>query len=522
VPKNKDSSDRPEPASGITPALAQIKGRFMLDLDASQFDLLTVLTYLSSVSTANLDRAQLFEAAAKLGYAPSPYFARVSNLVKSMSYDYPHACYVVARRADDEVMRQFLLRFGNSMASGEEEVVFLARETRVIMEDYTNEYERAVESLRKWTDAYVALMVSANLVVLVALISNMIYSLGTSFILMAEGVSITSSALGAYLLYRIAPYDPVVHKLEHKSAEQRLLRRLATFLLPGSLTLGLLAFMGTGSIGLGLIVAGFVIAPVGFITHLLERKVDARDRDIADFVRALGGVTAARGSTVIDSLDHIDRRAIGSLEPELKRLLTRVHAGIDTTLSWGRFMAETGSELVHRVVRSFSDGNDWGGEADKIGNFAADMALRVWLLRAKRKLVSTTFTYVVIPMHIALTGTLVFMSEVVSAFNVQLVQAQSALDSEAATSVTTPEELGLPSALAFQGFDTSFVKLMVLLVVFALTAINAFAPRAASGGHAFKMAMSGSITLIASGVVLMVIPPMAAGLFSDTVAAPAH
>ena len=61
--------------------------------------------------------------------------------------------------------------------------MFLARETEIQLEQYSRKYERDLESLRKWTDAYVALMVSVTLVVVVSLVSMMIYSVGTVFIL---------------------------------------------------------------------------------------------------------------------------------------------------------------------------------------------------------------------------------------------------------------------------------------------------------------------------------------------------
>lgn len=516
--RGKASSNRDLPA-GRDPALASIKRGLMFDPDASQYDLLTVLTYLSCISTARVSREQLFEAAAELKYGPSPYFAQVANLVQSLGYDYAEACHAVANSAEDDVMRTFLLRFGNSLASGEEEAAFLAREKHVAMEDYSNAYERDLESLSKWTDAFVALMVSANLVVLVALISNMIYNMGSTFLLMVEGVVIVTAALGAWLIYRIAPFDPVIHKLREKAPEQRMMTVLARLLFPTALLLALLVYLFGQSLGLALIVAALLVFPVGVVTHMLERKVNDRDRDIADFLRSLGNVTAARGATVIDSLKHIDARAIGSLEPELKRLLNRVSAGIDTSRAWTRFMAETGSDLIYRVVRAFWDGNDLGGDAGKVGQFSADMALRVSLLRAKRQLVSSTFNYVVIPMHIALIGILVFISEVVSAFNTKLVEAQAMVASENTTSLD-PEEMGIPGALGFEQFDTGFIKIMVLAVIMALTVVNAFAPRAAAGGHNFKLAFFGAFTMFATGVVLIVVPPMAASMFSDTLSQP--
>lgn len=506
--------------TGRLPTLAELKSSWLLDLDQSQFDLLTVLTYLSSVATANLSREQIFEAGANLGYTPSPYFARVANLVQTLGYDYSHACHVVSRTAKDEVMRQFLLRFGNSMASGEPETVFLSREMKVMLEDYTNEYERAIESLRKWTDAFVALLVSCNLIVLVALISNMIYNLGTVLMIVVEAVAVIAAFMGAYLLYRISPYDPMVHKMDKKSDEQIRMTKYARILFPLAFIFGMCLWMLV-DIAFGLIVAGVLILPVGIMANKLESKIDDRDRDIADFLRALGGVTGARGSTVIESLKHIDRRAIGSLEPELKRLMTRISTGLNTARSWTRFMADTGSELVHRVVRGFWDGNDWGGDPEKIGGFSADMALRVWLLRAKKKLVSSTFNYVVVPMHIALTGTLVFIAEVVTAFNQKLIEAQEVATIENQSTIT-PEEIGIPGALSFQSFDTGFVTMMVMAVILALTAINGFAPRAAAGGHSFKTAFFCGITMITSGLILLTLPPLAQSMFNDTLSAPVN
>jgi flagellar protein FlaJ len=143
------------------------------------------------------------------------------------------------------------------------------------------------------------------------------------------------------------------------------------------------------------------------------------------------------------------------------------------------------------------------------------MALRVWLLRAKRKLVSSTFNYVVVPMHIALMGTLVFISEVVAAFNDKLLEAQALSQSEAASSIR-PEDIGIPGALAFQSFDTGFLHTIVMVVIICLTFVNAFACRAAAGGHRYKFCLFAAVTMISSGLILLIVPQLAASLFSDT------
>src|SRR3990170_7541133 len=141
-----------------------------------------------------------------------------------------------------------------------------------------------------------------------------------------------------------------------------------------ALLVAILVYVIGQSIGVTLLAAAIIVLPVGLLARRLEIKIDERDRDIADFLRSLGSVTSARGSTVLDSLKHIDQRAIGSLEPELDRLLTRVAAGIVTSRAWGRFIAETGSDMIHRVVRAFWDARDRGGETERIGQLCGDMA----------------------------------------------------------------------------------------------------------------------------------------------------
>ncbi|WP_269851837.1 hypothetical protein [Methanosarcina horonobensis] len=54
---------------------------------------------------------------------------------------------------------------------------FLKQEKITREEIYSNEYERSVESLKKWTDGYTALMVSVTLVITITLVSVMIYNI---------------------------------------------------------------------------------------------------------------------------------------------------------------------------------------------------------------------------------------------------------------------------------------------------------------------------------------------------------
>src|SRR4029079_5278236 len=162
---------------------------------------------------------------------------------------------------DNQGVSSLLLRFSSALSSGEPESVFLARETEIQLEQYSRKYERDLESLRKWTDAYVALMVSVTLVVVVSLVSMMIYSVGTVFILGLAGLMIFIAAIGDWVIYRTSPVEPKTHKRREKSRTQVQMFAVAKVLLPAGAVLGAItAFVFT--IGAGLIAAGVTIAPV--------------------------------------------------------------------------------------------------------------------------------------------------------------------------------------------------------------------------------------------------------------------
>jgi flagellar protein FlaJ len=93
----------------------------------TEYDLVTQLTYMSALATANVGRENLFEKTAQLGYSTSGYFHRVHLVAQRLNYDYARACQLVADATKDEVVQSLLLRFSSSLASGEPETVGLPR-----------------------------------------------------------------------------------------------------------------------------------------------------------------------------------------------------------------------------------------------------------------------------------------------------------------------------------------------------------------------------------------------------------
>jgi flagellar protein FlaJ len=499
------SSERGEES----PAASSLFSREPLD-----FDLVSQLTHMSAVATAGISRDRLFEGTARLDYSTSRFFRRVHLVAQRLNYDYSRACEMVAETTGPEGVQNLLLRLSTSLSAGEPEEEFLARETEVQLELYGKKYERDIESLRKWTDAYVALTVSCTLMVVISMVSMMIYSMGAGLLVGLTSVVLLVTIAGSWVIFANAPHEVKTHSLARKSPEQYQMARLAQILLPVAAVLG--AVLGfTFGLGLALIGSAVVLAPLGYVAFRDDWKVDARDRDIATFLRALGGVMGAVGTTVGEGLSRLNRRSLGALEPHVRRLYVRLGNNISPQLCWLRFAGETGSELVSRSVRTFWDGLRLGGDAGRVGSLASTFAQKVALQRASRKLVATTFAWVVLPLHAVLLGIMLFVTEVMRIFGGELAKVQTeSLNSDIMT------QAGVTNTLLYSAPNMRFISLFVGMMILVLTAANSFAPYAAGGGNRYKLCLFAAVMMFMSGIAIIVVPAMVSVLFQNIAATP--
>lgn len=473
------------------------------------FDLVTQLTHMSAVATSGVSRDKLFEGTAELDYSTSKYFRRVHRVAQRLNYDYSRACEAVAEQVHVASVQNLLLHFATALSAGEPESEFLQRETEVQLELYGKRYERDMESLRKWTDAYIALMVSTTLIIVISLVSMMIYPTGMQAIVGLGFIVMLITAAGGWVIFAVSPHEVKTHRLTRRSAEQKQMEALGVILI--SLTGPAVALTWLLiNLGVALIIAAFILAPLGYLAWKDDRKVDQRDNDLAAFLRGLGSVMGAVGTTVVEGLSRLNRRALGAMEEHVRRLYVRLMNDMSPELTWTRLSGESGSELTTRCVRIFSEGIRLGGDPATVGALAAAFALKISLLRATRSLVSTTFVFVIIPMHAALLAILLFVTEVVRVFGSKIAEVQDTnLDSEIV------RQAGVSQAIIFAAPDMGLISGLVSIMILLLTATNAFASYAAGGGHKYKVFNYAVIMMLISGIAMIVVPAIVQGLFSS-------
>jgi flagellar protein FlaJ len=284
----------------------------------------------------------------------------------------------------------------------------------------------------------------------------------------------------------------------------------AKILLPAAALLG--AIVGfVFSIGAGMVAAGVTVAPVGVLAFIDDKKVDQYDRDVSTFLRSLGSIVGAIGSTVTEGMERINHRSLATLEQGVRRLHVRLRSGIRPDLCWDRFISETGSELVDRSVSTFWDTMKVGGDPDAIGYLSSLFAMKISLLRENRKLVSQTFMYLMLPLHFVLIAILLFVTEVMVIFATQLNNIQSAALTNA--DPTTTGGTDVSNVLAFASPNIAFIRGFALVVTIVLTIVDTWSPHAAAGGHHHKIWLYAAVMMLLSGLGLMLVPHVVSGLF---------
>ncbi len=471
------------------------------------FDMYYQLSYMATIAAAGVPRDQIFQHAAELECSSAIYFKRVELARERLKYDYARACRAIGEPAQNEEVKGLLLRLSSSLISGEPESEFLIREAKARAEDYENEYGRSLEVLKMWTDAYVSLILSAVLVVVIGIVSTMIWRIETTLVIAMAFISVMTTAIGVWLIWLVSPKESTNLKIA-SSSEQKLAARLFKIILPVAVLIGTVFLLSGQNIGYGLLAVSALSFPIGFIMNRDSGKITRRDAEVGTFLRSLGGVCNALGTTINAALGRIDLDSINVLRTSVKNLHTRLTAGIRTKLSWKRFVDETGSELARRSVGMFYDAIAVGGSAGQAGQQASAYADRVALLRARRRTVSGPFRWLCVTMHTAVVIILVFITEVITAFAGMVNTAQQ----------TLPSVAGAPSMSSLTSFNLdglSMMHNMVVPLVLVYTVANALVPSLADGGSKYKILSNFAITGAISGFALIVLPMLAHSLFAS-------
>jgi flagellar protein FlaJ len=464
------------------------------------------LTYMSAIASSGISRNRIFEMATSLPISPASYFERVQLLVQKIGYDYTKACNSVGQGLKSEVMASLLLRMGNAFTAGQKEQDFLSEEAKITGEIFEKEYERDLSSLTKWTDAYAAITVSATLIVIINMTSSMIQPLGDALMIGLVLTAACTTGITGWVLSRAAPKEEIDLFTEEGPRAQRMALRLRYYTIAAAAVICSLMVLWGVEAGWIFLACTMILLPLGIFSILAGQQIDRKDREFGPFLRSLGSMAVSTGTTIGEASNRIDITSFPALEDDLARLRKRLAASLEPELCWHKFAAETGSKLISETVKVFNDGVRLGADPDVVALLAADYSSRTIMLRAKRHVTASTFTWLTVIMHGVVAGLMVLIFEIVKNFSLMLEAATAGIDPNA----TQSAGVSMPM---FSAPNVNLFRTTILLMIVIFSCINAYSISATDGGHKTKIAFYLALMLLLSGVCMIFLPTVVKGLF---------
>ncbi|HDR74068.1 MAG TPA: archaellar assembly protein FlaJ [Methanoculleus sp.] len=484
-------------------------------------DILFMTTYMAAITTAQVSRPEIFsKTSTRIEYVSSKYVEKVEFFVKKWNYSYAQALRLVAERCRNAILRSMLNRYANAIDSGVPDDEFLTLELSTVRSVYRNTFEQGFEMLKKWGDAYIAMMLSGTIVGIIIMVSVAIFAPDDidATLNMSYAIILMISVFGITTMYRAIPEDTKTHGLPGQgSHEQMMVRSLERVIVPVALVSAVLLALAGINAGLIAIFVGVLLAPLGIIALKDDVNIQRRDEDFTVFLRGLGSIMGGKGLTTTYALTEVDRKSLEVLGSFIDAAYSKLNLGLNEALVWERFIRDSGSNLIYKYLNIFRDSIALGGSPADIGKIVSSSMLEMVLLRKKREMLTTSFIVLLIPMHVAMVAIFAFLYHILLTMSraVQEVMAAFGETSGGALSGGSGSVGGTmaDSMNIFVNFPEDKMGMYLIITLFMITGANILAGKVVKGGDRSMLYFFGSILFALTGIVYIVTPMIVESYF---------
>jgi archaellum biogenesis protein FlaJ (TadC family) len=221
------------------------------------------------------------------------------------------------------------------------------------------------------------------------------------------------------------------------------------------------------------------------------------------------------GTTITEAVSRLDFGSLASLKKPVSRMNNALKFGIRPELCWEKLVCESGSEQVNRTVRIFWDGIAVGGDPNAVGNLSSSFAMKIALLRGKRKAVSAGFYYLCVTMHATMALLLVGIYQIMSSFSQAMQKMQGATTGQGMNAIS---QLPTFAFFANSGGQLQLLYMMSTAMLLMLTVVNPAAVKVVDGGHNYKYFYYLAFTMVITGAAMILVPGLVKGMFSSLAA----
>lgn len=479
-------------------------------------DLLFMTTYMASAMTANVSRPELFEYTEKRReYISTKYIRRVVFFVDNWHYSYSEGLRMVAERVHNGMLQSMFNRYANAIESGVPDNEFLDMELNTARSVYRNTFEQGFEMLKKWGDAYIALLFSTMLIAIIIMISVAIYApsgidsaLNTSYAMV-----LITAGFGITLMYRAVPVDEKTLDRSMNSwcsKEQMMVDTLQKPILAILAVSVLILVLAGVQAGLIFLLIGILLTPLGIIGYIDNHNVVLRDEDFPTFIRGIGSIMEGKGTTMVEAIREVDRKSLVNLEPLINSVYTKLNLGLDEAITWEKFIGECGTNLIAKYMNIYRDSVAMGGAPGVVGKIVGSSMLSQVLLRRKRDMVATSFIVLLVPMHIAMVGIFLALYQILKTMSDAIASVMATLGNNGAALTSSDSVAGsmMGSLNLFINFPEDKMVPYVTIILLMITLSNILAGKIVVGGDRYMYYFLSALLFTLTGLMFLVVPPV--------------
>jgi len=346
------------------------------------------ITYAGTLSTLKINRTMLFrKIAEEKEYGELATFAdRIVYLAKAWNLGYAKTCRKMAVLSPSRIFGDFLDRLAAVLDFGEDLEIFLNEEQDAVMDDFANEYNKSMQSIRMLEDVFISLTISIAFAMAAALLLPLLMGISIMVVVKYSLFGLVLMDLLLILLIKgFIPSDRICHNLSVLDAgSKKVIKTFVTITPICFLIISVLMYINIFSFLFNLAIGFTPLLLVGIFASNEENAVFKRDKAFPTFMRAVGGAVTTRGGGVTSSLGALRVHDFGVLNTMLINLYRRLKVGSERFKAWFYFAGESGSNLINYFVHIFAKSVYLGGDAIKISEIISKNFTRLLSLRKLR------------------------------------------------------------------------------------------------------------------------------------------
>ncbi len=429
-------------------------------------DLLFSILHMRALATGKVPTTEMLDVVSKdRTYRDySKTYRKIAMLAKEWGYSIADAITYVANNIKEKAFKEFLLRLAAVARLGEDLEPFLNVEYNTLKSEYENQYARSVNTLRVLLGVYAATIGAVSFAISAFLLLAFFYGGNIGIVEISFLGAFVSLMAMALVILRVAPRDYFENE-EEKSRRARYIDMWSLGALLGTLALLLkdvvIRRIYFTSFVSALGVLGVLLLPAGLMAVAYEGVINDIDTFFPVFIRSLGSHLSVVPS-LSRALQLLLRVELGKLKKALKRLYALIETGIPPDIAWKKFSATTGSELVRRGTRIFSDAMSRGGNLSEVGVMISDHTNFLMALRRSKAQVASGFISTAIIMHVSMVSLLELVLDIMLYFGGLLSTIKTGISPE------------LASFIMVGSLNEPLLRLLIAVFTLASTFLNAY------------------------------------------------